>query len=468
MEKPLSRNPRLIVIISDLHMGAGPLDDFDADIELQFVAFLNDLSKKSRPVELVINGDFLEFVQSEPWKPKELRASSANDQPLCFTEQQSLAKLDSILRYHPNVFTALGRFLAGNSDHQICILPGNHDPDLFWQGVRVRLQAAIETAAKIPVGDRLKFHLDEVYRPASAPSVWIEHGHQHDRCNDFYIGDEPFWSTLRPPILPDRSGKLRLIECVGTRFLNKYLNQLDEAYPFVDNVKPFSKFLKSFGMSALAPGYGPVTAAVAVWGILKYVASTIKKSPHDLLGIEQGIPPSAGAVVAAAWERLPEPEGKLFVEKLRSKGVAINAPLPMLLASDRFAETILDILAENLDLAGSLPEPDPALLGIGGEGATLALAGGYVADESAELIKAARRAIQHSGAGPVIMGHTHESQDHPHGLNYVNTGSWTRYLRAQAGEQRSSWALLKRGAASHFPFNLLYAQIDTQQPDVVQ
>jgi predicted phosphodiesterase len=65
------------------------------------------------------------------------------------------------------------------------------------------------------------------------------------------------------------------------------------------------------------------------------------------------------------------------------------------------------------------------------------------------------------------MGHTHEFQDHPHGLNYVNTGSWTRYLRDMAGEQKSSWALLQRGAASHFPYNLLYAEIDVMQSEVV-
>jgi hypothetical protein len=147
------RNKPLIIVISDLHIGAGPLDDFDVDIELQFVEFLHHLSKRSRPIELVINGDFLDFVQSDPWKSKELRASSANDRLLFFTEQQSLMKLDSILLYHPDVFTALGRFLSENSDHQICILPGNHDPDIFWQGVRARLRTVIEPQATAPVVD---------------------------------------------------------------------------------------------------------------------------------------------------------------------------------------------------------------------------------------------------------------------------------------------------------------------------
>jgi UDP-2,3-diacylglucosamine pyrophosphatase LpxH len=159
MENPVSEKFPLIVVISDLHVGAGILDDFDADIERKFIAFLNNLSKGSRQIELVINGDFLDFVQADPWKSMELRASSAEDQFLCFTEQQSLEKLDSILNYHPDVFNTLGRFLAENSRNKICILPGNHDPDLFWQGVRARLREVIGTAAAIPVGDRLKFHL---------------------------------------------------------------------------------------------------------------------------------------------------------------------------------------------------------------------------------------------------------------------------------------------------------------------
>jgi hypothetical protein len=81
---------------------------------------------------------------------------------------------------------------------------------------------------------------------------------------------------------------------------------------------------------------------------------------------------------------------------------------------------------------------------------------------------ASRTALTHSGATAVIMGHTHESQDHPDGLSYVNTGSWTRYLQASAGNDPSSWSLLRRNAAANFPYRLLFAQIDVARPQAVE
>ena len=76
-----------------------------------------------------------------------------------------------------------------------------------------------------------------------------------------------------------------MLECIGTRFLNRFLNQLDEAYPYVDNVKPFSRFLEIFGASVFFRGYGPLKALVAVGSMVKYLAVTLSKKPTDLLGL---------------------------------------------------------------------------------------------------------------------------------------------------------------------------------------
>ena len=120
-----------LIVISDLHIGAGPLDDFDTRMELEFVAFLRDLEGRVEPIELIINGDFLEFVQAEPWADADLSGKSHNGLLLCFTEAQSLAKLSSIVRLHPSVFAALGGFLKANPGHRIVVMPGNHDADFF-------------------------------------------------------------------------------------------------------------------------------------------------------------------------------------------------------------------------------------------------------------------------------------------------------------------------------------------------
>src|SRR5258708_5485931 len=91
----LEDDVRTVIVISDLHVGAGALDDFDAPIELEFMMFMGNLSRHAEPVELVINGDFLEFVQAVPWEDASLRSVTADGkQQLCFTQAQSVAKFD--------------------------------------------------------------------------------------------------------------------------------------------------------------------------------------------------------------------------------------------------------------------------------------------------------------------------------------------------------------------------------------
>jgi UDP-2,3-diacylglucosamine pyrophosphatase LpxH len=455
----------VLIVISDLHVGAGPLDDFDHLIEAEFVAFLEARVLNPAPQELVINGDFLEFVQAEPWEDLALRSVTADGEMLCFTQAQSLSKLANIFEYHPNVFRALGLFL-GKPENRLVILPGNHDADFFFEAVRAALRAKLDECASMIVGDRLVFHLDRVYRPAIAPCVWIEHGHQYDVNNCFYLDNEERWSEERPPLLVDINGNIRLLACTGTRFLNEYLNRLDLTYTFVDNVKPFSKFVKMFLVASALFRYGtPVRVAIAAWGILRFLAKTATISMDALLHAGGRDIPSVAEIVRQGWSQLPKDQQRGLIDALVRRGVAIDVPIPELLADKQSVQRILDALADNFDLTDVFILPNDALMGADGENGTLSFTGGFVADETATLIQAAQAAIRDAGAKVVIMGHTHEPQDRPNGLNYGNTGSWTRYLRIAEGEpEPTSWSLLKADGIAHFPFELLYAEIDTGSP----
>jgi hypothetical protein len=100
----VKEDTRTLIVISDLHVGAGVLDDFDLPIELEFTVFMGDVSRRPEPIELVINGDFLEFVQAAPWEERSLRSATANETlQLCFTQAQSVAKFENIAKHHPNV-----------------------------------------------------------------------------------------------------------------------------------------------------------------------------------------------------------------------------------------------------------------------------------------------------------------------------------------------------------------------------
>ena len=106
---------KLILVISDLHLGAGHmvngkknfLEDFHYDQEL--IEFLNFYSSKdyaNTPVELIINGDFfdllavpfVEFFDDEFW-----------------SERAALEKLKMICDAHPEVMEALDHFLKAKN-----------------------------------------------------------------------------------------------------------------------------------------------------------------------------------------------------------------------------------------------------------------------------------------------------------------------------------------------------------------
>jgi hypothetical protein len=99
-----------IIVVSDLHISAAALDDFDLELEGHFVRFLeDDLAHRPYAVELVVNGDFLDFVQAPPYVGRNLQSQSKEELPLCFTQPQSREKLAAIYTAHEPTFRALRR-----------------------------------------------------------------------------------------------------------------------------------------------------------------------------------------------------------------------------------------------------------------------------------------------------------------------------------------------------------------------
>src|SRR5210317_1060217 len=102
-----SKKNKIILIISDLHLGAGvyykgrrnPLEDFHHDNEL--IDFLNYYANGEN-VELIINGDFLDFL-AVPY------VNYYDDE--YWSEQACLEKLKIIMKAHSGVIEALFDFL---------------------------------------------------------------------------------------------------------------------------------------------------------------------------------------------------------------------------------------------------------------------------------------------------------------------------------------------------------------------
>ena len=447
-----------LLVISDLHIGAGALDDCDAELERGVIAFFESIAAELTPTTLIINGDFLDFVQAEPWQSRDLESTAPDETPLCFTEEQSVEKLKAIVRSHQPIFEALGRLTAPASNHRTVILPGNHDADFFWDRVRREFLRAVANGRDLN-GQQLRFHLEQVYRPEGFPDLWIEHGHQYDECNKFVVNGVPCWSERALPIFCDVAGVPRLFECVGTRFLIRCLNTLDAEYPFVDNVKPFSKFVKMFLSSTVHRDFGPIKALVAYWALLKFFAKSLGKSPSDLLSTDAK-PKEGFRKFAARLRDMRARDAQRLHDVLTEQGFDFEGmTFGFYVSDDTRLETLLNVLCTDLELLGDIGKEDTGLLSAGDPG-YLTLGPAYLVDETSVLKSVASRIITERLAMAVIMGHTHEPVLPDAALNYVNIGCWTRYLRESKERNRqSSWRLLKQSAYENFPYEFGYAEV---------
>lgn len=461
---------RKIIVISDLHVGAGPLDDCDAELEGCLVRFLRECSLGDTPVELVINGDFLDFVQAEPWEGADFETEHEGV-PLCFTQNQSANKFKAMNKAHRPIFKGLGDFLGAHPENALVVLPGNHDADFFWPDVRGLFRESVAGESE-DIRGRILFHLEQCYRPESSPGVWIEHGHQYDPNNRFFIDTNEIdrvsgskikkavWSEEDLPIFKDETGTERLFECGGTRFMIRFMNGLDANYPFVDNVKPFSRFLRIFGVSTFNPRYKLLPQAASVWQMLRYLVKEGINYPASLLSLERpadGIGPSA--LLQALVGAMTDADVAWFVGELEVRGFALNTHPKMFVNNPEKAERLMTFLSENVDLLRRLEQVKLPVLGFAP--GTLSMGKAFFVDETQELVKAAQKILNKEGVTYAIMGHTHEPVD---GRRYINTGCWTRYYRFGSDEDMRSWDVLKENSYQQFPYELRYAEVVPGQP----
>ncbi len=459
-------------VISDLHIGAGELDDCDPGCEAALVAFIDGLASGPSGVELVLNGDSFDFVQADPWRDDGLEATAIDGVPLCFTRDTSRAKARSIVAAHPAVFDALGR-LVRRDGARLTILPGNHDADLYWDDVRELIIGARIHGGDAQARQRLHWHLDRVYRPARAPHVWIEHGHQFDPINQFVVSTvQPpieYWGSARPPIVHDATGRERLLECLGTRFLLRFLNGLDARYPFVDNIKPMSKFFAIFRTSALRLSGGTARAALSALAFMRFVGSEALLNSGNLLALDV-----QGATTGAQLRAIDEASGGAFAATLQALGCDTGGRSFELATRDPdLATDLLDFALAHLDALDTVPLSGDSLLGLGsghdggddGDDGMLSLRGGLTIDETQLLRDAASDLLKQPDCRCVIMGHTHETVDEP---QYKNTGSWTRYWQMSAADAPSWEDMLARSA--HLPMSLRHARVpdEPDQPVVLE
>ncbi|MGE0708344.1 MAG: hypothetical protein AB7N76_18240 [Planctomycetota bacterium] len=131
---PRDRVDHLVVVFSDIEMGAGgPLDDFpQSDFLGEFLLTYNQGPFADIPVDVVFNGDTFDF----------LKTSYRDGYPRHITTEVALGKAVRVAAAHPGFFGALRRFVAHEAaPRRAHFIVGNHDPELVFPEVQEVLRA---------------------------------------------------------------------------------------------------------------------------------------------------------------------------------------------------------------------------------------------------------------------------------------------------------------------------------------
>ncbi len=223
MNEEVARPQKKIkLVISDLHLGKGrlledggvnALEEFYYSEKLvEFFQYYSTGAYKDYDVEIIINGDFLNFLQVD-YKGHYLTT---------ITETIAVEVLKSIIKGHVQVFKAMGDFLS-QPYRQITYVIGNHDQGMMFQGCRDHLDQAV---GKPLLYKNIIYFVDGIH---------IEHGHMHEAANRMDPRKFFIKQGLPEPIL-----NLPF----GSHFFIELVLKVKEKYPHVDKIRPFGQMMR--------------------------------------------------------------------------------------------------------------------------------------------------------------------------------------------------------------------------------
>ena len=209
-----------LLVVSDFHLGAGAwlpsgranlLEDFFLDEKfVESLDYYCSDSYRREDVTLVLNGDFLNFLQVQDATPDEFTTIS---------EESALRRLNKIFEGHKFLFDGLRDF-ASTTNHRIVYVEGNHDSVVIFPKVRQAIKDRIGAEVHFP---GLIYQVDS--------EVYIEHGHRFDVNN--------YTENTQEEVL---AGKISIPW--GSRFIVYVLTQLKSERPFIDKVVPLKNYVR--------------------------------------------------------------------------------------------------------------------------------------------------------------------------------------------------------------------------------
>lgn len=228
MKSPQKNNyEKAVIVISDLHLGAGKmingkrnlLEDFHYDNKLiEFLEYYSTGEYQNMEVELVINGDFLDFL-AVPY------IEYFDDE--FWSEKAALAKLKMIMEAHSPVLLALKKFVS-YPDKKIVYIIGNHDAEFVFDSLKDEfLKIFGEFRDRVTLSNSITNYIP-------TKGVVIQHGHQYERAHHF---------DQENAIVETLNGDKYFIPPWGSYYVTNVINRYKQERSFINSVRPIKHFL---------------------------------------------------------------------------------------------------------------------------------------------------------------------------------------------------------------------------------
>lgn len=234
---------RIIVVISDLHMGGSPPGDPAAgDLGTsicssyeRLASFIEWVGSRGgdTPIELVLAGDVVDFLADDTFTD-----GRSYSEVWTTSESRAIEKLDRIVQRSrgnskKGPFDALRDLVK--KGNRLVILIGNHDVELSLPGVRRRLREHVAPEG----GADFEYIFDgEAY---TIGDLLIEHGNRYDRFNQIdhnLLRQERSLVSRGIPTETLTVGTELFQAPPGTFLVIHLINKLKTKYRFVDLLKP--------------------------------------------------------------------------------------------------------------------------------------------------------------------------------------------------------------------------------------
>src|ERR687897_619359 len=254
----------LVVFVSDSHIGGDPdCDGFESPEELE--ELFDELASREGQVELILAGDFFDFLQIGKVPEGADRASLTISRP-----------------EYEGMFAALGRFREAEGK-RVIYLPGNHDAESFWNpGIQ-------ETLRRLGLVDEFAYYyLASVEVGGERRVIYCEHGNQLDAANTVEDYHDRLDTPLGHHVVMDFT---RRVAPLGKISGGLDLAEIKMVYPLVAIPRWIaSRYFYDFVGKVITYLLLPLLVTYGVYRVSSYFLAISRGDPARIFGSFQELP----------------------------------------------------------------------------------------------------------------------------------------------------------------------------------